>query len=65
MTTEQWLEKTLADRPPLTQAQVAALRPVFAPVIPHMGTAPVTATTEAATSHPAPKEPLQKEHRSA
>ena len=36
MTTQEWLEKTMADRPPLTPAQVSALRPVLAPAIPHM-----------------------------
>lgn len=53
MSTEQWLEKVLADRPPLTPAQVAALRPVFAPVIPRMRTAP--AATGAAPAMPAPQ----------
>ena len=50
MTTAQWLEKCLADAPPLTQAQVAVLRPVFAHVTPHMKTA--TAETVAESSHP-------------
>ena len=47
MTTAEWLEKNLAAAPPLSAAQVAVLRPVFAPVVPLMQrTAP--ATTEAA-----------------
>ena len=53
MTTDEWLEKNLAAAPPLSQAQLAVLRPVLAPVIQHIGTAPVAATTEAAPSHPA------------
>ena len=31
MTTDQWLTATLARRPPLSAAQVAALRPIFSP----------------------------------
>ena len=31
MTKAEWLEKTLADRPPLSQAQIARLRPIFTP----------------------------------
>jgi hypothetical protein len=44
MTPEEWLAKILAGRPPLTPEQIAALRPIFAPVIPYMRTAPATAT---------------------
>jgi hypothetical protein len=40
VTTDEWLAKTLDGAPPLTAAQVSALRPVFAPVIPHMHAAP-------------------------
>ena len=31
MTAETWLTATLARRPPLSAAQIAALRPIFAP----------------------------------
>ncbi len=31
MTTAEWLTATLARRPPLSAAQVAALRPIFSP----------------------------------
>jgi hypothetical protein len=60
MSVETWLEKTLADRPPLTAGQVAALRPILAPVVPHMNAAPVAATTEATPAMPAPQEPQEK-----
>ena len=36
MTAEEWLEKVAADRPPLSAAQVALLRPVLAPATPAM-----------------------------
>ena len=36
MTAEEWLAATLADAPPLSQAQIAILRPVFRPVIPQI-----------------------------
>lgn len=48
MTTREWLEKTLADAPPLTQGQIAVLRPVFAHVTPHMRTAPAAEAGAAA-----------------
>ena len=60
MTTGEWVAACLASRPPLTQAQIAALRPVFAPVIPHMRAAPAvtagaaparTATQESREGH--------------
>ena len=44
MTTEEWREKVAADRPPLTAAQIAVLRPVLAPVIPHIDAAPADET---------------------
>ena len=53
MTTDEWLQKVAADRPPLTAAQVAALRPVLAPVIPHISAAPADETGAA----PAETEP--------
>ena len=40
MSVETWLAKVAADRPPLSAAQIAVLRPVLAPVIPHMTAAP-------------------------
>jgi hypothetical protein len=36
MTTEEWLQKVAADRPPLTPAQIALLRPVLAPAVPRI-----------------------------
>ena len=53
MSVETWLEKVRADRPPLTAAQIAVLRPVLAPVIPHMLAAPADETGAA----PAKTEP--------
>ena len=44
MTQDEWRQKTAADRPPLTAAQVAVLRPVLAPVIPHILAAPADET---------------------
>ena len=44
MSVETWLEKVRADRPPLTAAQIAVLRPVLAPVIPHILAAPADET---------------------
>ena len=51
MTTDEWLEKTLADRPPLSREQIARLRPIFtpaqtnaAPAADKAGTAPDTET---------------------
>ena len=52
MTTDEWLAKTLADRPALSQAQVARLRPILAPIAPHTGTAPAT-NDEGCTRTPA------------
>jgi hypothetical protein len=43
MTTADWLAANLAAAPPLTAAQVSALRPVFAPAIPHINAAPAVA----------------------
>lgn len=34
MTNEEWLAACLATRPPLTQAQIAVMRPIFRPLIP-------------------------------
>ena len=55
MTTDEWREKVAADRPPLTAAQIAVVRPVLAPVIPHMQAAPATAAG-AAPAVSAPRE---------
>jgi len=41
VTAETWLAGVLASRPPLSAAQVAALRPIFAP---DMHTAPAAET---------------------
>ena len=51
MTRDEWLAKTLADRPALSQAQVARLRPILAPIAPHMRTPP--AVDEGRTQTPA------------
>jgi len=59
VTTEEWLAKVLADRPPLTAAQIAVLRPVLAPAIPHMRNAALAAT-RAAPAMPAPQEPQER-----
>jgi hypothetical protein len=59
MTRDEWLAKVLADRPPLTQAQIAVLRPIFAPVIPHIKAASVTATEAAQNRITEPQEPLK------
>jgi hypothetical protein len=58
VTTQEWLALNLAAAPPLTRAQIAALRPIFAPVIPHMKAAP--AATRAAPQNPAPPQPLRR-----
>ena len=59
MSVETWLEKVRADRPPLSAAQIAALRPVLAPVIPHAtGAAPAT---EAGTAPALPALPALPE----
>lgn len=47
MTTDEWLAANLAAAPPLSQAQIAILRPVFRPVIPRTAEA-APAVTEAA-----------------
>ena len=44
MTVPEWREKAAADRPPMNDAQIAAIRPVLAPVIPHMLAAPADET---------------------
>ena len=54
MTTEEWLEKVAADRPAMSDAQITALRPVLAPVIPHMTAAPA-AEAAAAPAQPEPQ----------
>ena len=51
MTQAEWLEKTLADRPALSQAQVTRLRPILAPIAPHMHAPP--AEDEGRTQTPA------------
>jgi hypothetical protein len=56
MTQAEWLEKTMADRPPLTRAQVAVLRPILAPTAPHTGTAPAT-NDEGCTRTPHERKP--------
>ena len=56
MTQDEWLQKVAVSRPALSDAQIALLRPVLAPVIPHVtGAAPAT---EAGTAPalPAPQE---------
>ena len=56
MTQDEWLRKVAAGRPALSAAQIALLRPVLAPVIPHAtGAAPATAG--AAPALPAPQDP--------
>ena len=40
MSRDEWLKRVLADRPALSQAQVARLRPILAPIAPHMRTPP-------------------------
>ncbi len=49
-----WRARVAADRPPLSAAQLAVLRPVWAPVIPQMRNA-ATAETVTAPAMPAPK----------
>ena len=51
MTTETWLAGVLASRPPLSAAQIAALRPILAP--PDMHTA-LAAETRAVTEKEEP-----------
>ncbi len=52
MTTEEWVAAQLAAAPPLSAAQVAVLRPVFAPVIPRMRDAAPAATGTAPGTEP-------------
>ena len=60
MTTEEWLAKVRASRPPLTQAQIATLRAVLQPVLPQIRTtasrraeaAPARAVTEPQAENP-------------
>ena len=59
MTTDQWLQLNLAAAPPLTAAQVSALRPVFAPAIPRMHAAPAM-TTRAAPASTAQQDPTER-----
>jgi hypothetical protein len=59
MTTAEWLAANLAAAPPLTPAQVSALRPVFAPVIPHVNAAPAT-KTGAAPARTATQDPIER-----
>jgi hypothetical protein len=60
MSVETWLEKVRADRPPLTAAQVALLRPILAPVIPHVTcNAAPAAQAGAAPAEPEPHNSLE------
>ena len=59
MSTEEWLARVLDDRPPLTPAQIAVLRPILAPVIPHVNAAPAR-KTEAAPAMSRTQEPLTR-----
>ena len=36
LSTEAWLAQVRKDRPPLSAAQLAQLRPILAPAVPHM-----------------------------
>ena len=58
VTTAEWLAANLAAAPPLTAAQVSALRPVFAPAIPHMHAALTEA--RAAPASTAPQDPTER-----
>ena len=53
MTTEEWLAKILADRPALSQAQIAQLRPILAPSAPAMRSAAPAVQAETAPQTPA------------
>ena len=53
MTTDEWLAKTLADRPALSQSQVARLRPILSPTAPAMRSAAPAVQAEAAPQTPA------------
>jgi hypothetical protein len=55
VTRDEWIAKALADAPPLSAAQIAALRPVFAPVIAHMQAAPAVPAGAAAVTAPETK----------
>jgi len=57
VTTEEWVAAQLAAAPPLSAAQVAVLRPVFAPVIPRMRDAAPAATGTAPNRRTGPSEP--------
>ena len=59
MSPADWLAVNLAAAPPLTAAQVSALRPVFAPAIPQMHAAPAM-TTRAAPASTAPQDPAER-----
>jgi uncharacterized protein (DUF4415 family) len=58
MTRDEWLQKVAADRPPLSAAQIAMLRPVLAPVVPHIRAAP--AATGAAPAEPHSETPRKE-----
>lgn len=36
MTTDEWIAACLADAPPVTEEQIAILRPIFQPVLCHV-----------------------------
>ena len=59
MSPADWLAANLAAAPPLTAAQVSALRPVFAPAVSHMKNA-APATTRAAPASTAPQDPAER-----
>jgi len=52
MTADEWRQKVAADRPPLSRAQLAVLRPIWADVTPHMNTAPACETEAASQESP-------------
>lgn len=60
VTQDEWLQKVLADRPPLTQAQIAVLRPILAPVLPQIRNAALARETRTAPAMSAPQEPLTR-----
>jgi hypothetical protein len=53
MTTDEWLEKVAADRPPLSREQIAVLRPILAPTVPAMRSAAPAVQAETAPQTPA------------
>ena len=57
MSEATWLEKTLAERPPLTQQQVSRLRPILAPTTPHMTAAPAAQAGAATEMTPHERKP--------